>query len=67
MKSKLLNLFLDVRRFSVLTLANELLHDAAYQDLLTEVMFSDLRTLLKQPWVKTPKLATVIRNIPELL
>ena len=67
MKGKLLNLFLDVRRFSVLTLANELLHDSAYQDLLTGVLFADLRTLLKQPWVKNPKLATLIRQIPEVL
>ena len=58
MKEKLLNLFLDVYRFTVLTISNDLLNDEIYMALISEVLLDNLRTLRKQAWVKTPTLAT---------
>ena len=58
MKEKLLNLFLNVYRFTVLTISNDLLNDEIYMALIAEVLLDNLRTLRKQAWVKTPTLAT---------
>lgn len=65
MKEKLMNLFLDVQRFSVLTLSDKLIHDIFYSKLLTDVLFGYLRNMRKQAWVKTPQLSTVIRDVRE--
>ena len=47
MKAKLLNLFLDVHRFTSLAITDTLLHDEAYMELIAEVLFRDLPILRK--------------------
>lgn len=54
MKDKLVNLFLDVSRVTVITLADKLIHDVFYSKLLTDVLFGYLKAMRKQVWVKTP-------------
>ena len=48
MKDKLINLFLDVYRFSVLTLSDKLMHDIFYSKLITDVLIGHLRTVMRK-------------------
>lgn len=43
MKEKLLNFFIEVHRFTSLTIADSLLYDVAYLGVLNEVLFVHLR------------------------
>ena len=68
MRDRLLNLFLEVHRFSCLTVSDALLHDAAYVSILSDVLFNDLRGRMKrQVWVKTPMLQVQIRDLNAIL
>ena len=67
MKEKLVNLFLEVHRFSVLNLTADLMSDLKYCEVIADVLFNELKVLRKPTWVKSPTLQTVIRDLTSFL
>ena len=68
MKEKLLNLLLEVHRFSSLTISDSFLYDAAYMEILAEVLFVHLRSSMKkQVWVRRPHLQVHLRDVQAVL